>query len=96
MHTPKILNKSIHILLYMDDIIFIMKSHAGLRRLFWKLDAYCAINSLTINKAKNKAMVFGKRHTKYNRYMEREPIEHQLFFMPRDSFHQYRFVDKPS
>lgn len=62
-------------LLCVDYMVLMMSSQLGLRRMLQKLDVYCTINSLRINKAKSKIVVFGKRHTKYNWYMDGEFIE---------------------
>uniref|UniRef100_A0A803TZ01 Reverse transcriptase domain-containing protein n=1 Tax=Anolis carolinensis TaxID=28377 RepID=A0A803TZ01_ANOCA len=65
LHGPKVLTRTINILLYADDMVIMAMSPVGLRRSLAKFNLYCELNSLILNKDKSKIMVIGKNRKWY-------------------------------
>ena len=76
-------NTVVAILLYVDDVVLLSRSCAGLQRLLNKLYEFCTSSSLEVNLAKTKIMIFGRNKRKLNQ---------KVFYLDKDQTHEYKYL----
>ena len=70
-------DKSLHCLMYADDIVLLSKSSNGLQQKLNCLENFCNDWCLDVNISKTKVLIFNKagRHLKENFILNKEPLE---------------------
>ena len=72
---PSLSGQVILLLLFADDLVLVSQSESGLQAELHALHAFCTNRGLTVNMAKNKAVVFNQRTYKANLVLAGQAVE---------------------